>query len=138
MTCPVFVGIRSDDFDTAAELRKLAHGRADIGAIVTFTGLCRNESGTLSALELERYPGMAEAAAGLVKSLDMENRVLISSFDHEQLVSVRRLSENIATGVLTGDRLAKPGAYLALCQVADRESGLPHSVLGQFVVFTVA
>ncbi|WAK01119.1 glycerophosphodiester phosphodiesterase [Methylobacter sp. YRD-M1] len=60
------------------------------------------------------YPGIAEATAGLVKSLDMENRVLISSFDHEQLVSVRRLSENIATGVLTGDRLAKPGAYLAL------------------------
>lgn len=30
-----------------------------------------------------------------------------------------------------------PGSYLALCQVVDRDSGLPHSVLGQFVVFTV-
>lgn len=30
-----------------------------------------------------------------------------------------------------------PGAYLALCQVADRDSGLPHSALGQFAVFTV-
>ena len=28
---------------------------------MTFTGLCRDESGTLSALELEHYPGMAEA-----------------------------------------------------------------------------
>ena len=60
-SCPLFVGIRSDDFDTAAELRKLEQGRTDIGAIVTFTGLCRDENGTLSALELEHYPGMAEA-----------------------------------------------------------------------------
>lgn len=30
-----------------------------------------------------------------------------------------------------------PGTYLALCQVADQESGLPHSALGQFAVFTV-
>jgi len=60
------------------------------------------------------YPGMAEAVVKLVALLGMENRVLVSSFDHEQLVSVRRYSDCIATGVLTGDRLAKPGAYLAL------------------------
>jgi hypothetical protein len=30
-----------------------------------------------------------------------------------------------------------PGTYLALCQVADQDSGLPHSALGQFAVFTV-
>ena len=29
------------------------------------------------------------------------------------------------------------GTYLALCQVADRESGLPHAALGQLLVFTV-
>ena len=27
---------------------------------MTFTGLCRDEAGTLEALELEHYPGMAE------------------------------------------------------------------------------
>ncbi|MCJ8309805.1 MAG: molybdenum cofactor biosynthesis protein MoaE, partial [Rhizobiaceae bacterium] len=32
-----------------------------VGALVTFIGLCRDEAGTLSALELEHYPGMAEA-----------------------------------------------------------------------------
>ncbi len=30
-----------------------------------------------------------------------------------------------------------PGTYLAMCQVADQDSGLPHSALGQFAVFTV-
>ncbi len=39
----------------------MSAGRQDIGAIVTFSGLCRDEAGTLSALELEHYPGMAEA-----------------------------------------------------------------------------
>ena len=29
--------------------------------MVTFSGLCRGEAGSLSALELEHYPGMAEA-----------------------------------------------------------------------------
>ncbi|MGO8279610.1 molybdenum cofactor biosynthesis protein MoaE, partial [Rhizobium ruizarguesonis] len=32
-----------------------------IGAVVTFSGLCRDDGGTLAALELAHYPGMAEA-----------------------------------------------------------------------------
>lgn len=55
------VRIQRQDFDVAAEIASLAHGRADIGAVVTFSGLCRDEQGTLAALELEHYPGMAEA-----------------------------------------------------------------------------
>lgn len=60
-TCPLFISIRDTDFDIAEEIRKLGEGRNDIGAIVSFTGLCRDEGGKLSALELEHYPGMAEA-----------------------------------------------------------------------------
>lgn len=55
------IRISADDFDAAAEIAALTAGRTDIGAIVTFTGLCRSEAGTLEALELEHYPGMAEA-----------------------------------------------------------------------------
>ncbi|HEX2137633.1 MAG TPA: molybdenum cofactor biosynthesis protein MoaE [Microvirga sp.] len=54
------VRIQSEDFDVAAEVAALAQGR-DVGAVVTFTGLCRDEGGRLAALELEHYPGMAEA-----------------------------------------------------------------------------
>jgi molybdopterin synthase catalytic subunit len=32
-----------------------------MGAVVAFTGFCRDEGGRLAALELEHYPGMAEA-----------------------------------------------------------------------------
>jgi molybdopterin synthase catalytic subunit len=55
------VAIQSADFDVSQETETLTRGRHDIGAVVTFTGLCRDEAGQLAALELEHYPGMAEA-----------------------------------------------------------------------------
>jgi molybdopterin synthase catalytic subunit len=55
------VRVQSEPFDVAAETAALTRGRADIGAVVSFTGLCRDEDGRLTALELEHYPGMAEA-----------------------------------------------------------------------------
>ena len=55
------VRIQSEPFDTGAEIASLSSGRRDIGALVTFSGLCRDEAGTLAALEIEHYPGMAEA-----------------------------------------------------------------------------
>lgn len=61
MACMPHVAIQREDFDAAAEAARLTEGRADIGAVVTFLGLCRDEAGRLSALELEHYPGMAEA-----------------------------------------------------------------------------
>jgi len=57
------VRIQRDAFDMAAESAALARGRADVGAVVTFTGICRgSENGQpITALTLEHYPGMAEA-----------------------------------------------------------------------------
>src|SRR5215207_4750719 len=57
----VAIRIQAGDFDVAAETAALTQDRADIGAVVAFTGLCRDEGGRLAALELEHYPGMAEA-----------------------------------------------------------------------------
>ena len=55
------IRVQAEDFDLVAETARLADGRRDVGAIVTFTGLCRDEGGSLATLELEHYPGMAEA-----------------------------------------------------------------------------
>lgn len=60
------IRVQRDDFDVAAEVARLSRGRTDIGAVVTFTGLCRDEGGRLAALELEHYPGMAEAEIGRI------------------------------------------------------------------------
>jgi molybdopterin synthase catalytic subunit len=57
---PALVRVQAEPFDAAAETARLAAGRRDIGGIVAFTGLCRDEGGRLAALELEHYPGMAE------------------------------------------------------------------------------
>ena len=55
------IKVQAEDFSAENEAARLTSGRKDVGALVTFTGLCRDEAGTLSALELEHYPGMAEA-----------------------------------------------------------------------------
>jgi molybdopterin synthase catalytic subunit len=60
------IRIQREDFDLDDEIGALTSGRSDIGAVVSFTGLCRDEGGRLSALELEHYPGMAEAEIGRV------------------------------------------------------------------------
>ncbi len=63
MTAIVTIRIQRDDFDAAREIALLAKGRTDIGAVVSFSGICRgDEHGeAISALTLEHYPGMAEA-----------------------------------------------------------------------------
>jgi molybdopterin synthase catalytic subunit len=64
---PSLVSIQAAPFDVAAEIARVeaAHG-GRAGAVVTFTGLCRDEGGRLTGLELEHYPGMAEAEIGRV------------------------------------------------------------------------
>jgi molybdopterin synthase catalytic subunit len=54
------VRVQAEDFDAADEARRLSSGRSDVGAIVTFVGLCRDEGGRLASLEIEHYAGMAE------------------------------------------------------------------------------
>jgi molybdopterin synthase catalytic subunit len=58
--------VQRESFDIATEAAALAAGRTDVGAVVTFTGLCRDEGGRLACLDLEHYPGMAEAEMGRV------------------------------------------------------------------------
>ncbi len=62
MTCPVTIRIQEADFDIAREIAALTEGRTDIGAVVSFSGICRGDedNGKVAALTLEHYPGMAE------------------------------------------------------------------------------
>src|SRR5262245_12627626 len=64
---PIRVAVQSEDFDLAREVARLKETSSrDIGAVVTFTGICRDEGGRLAALELEHYPGMAEEEIGRI------------------------------------------------------------------------
>ncbi|MBV8243966.1 MAG: molybdenum cofactor biosynthesis protein MoaE [Hyphomicrobiales bacterium] len=57
------IRLQREPFDSASEVAKLRRDRGDIGAVVTFTGICRSDErgAPLAAMTLEHYPGMAEA-----------------------------------------------------------------------------
>jgi molybdopterin synthase catalytic subunit len=63
MTANVTIRIQEADFDIAREISLLKKGQTDIGAVVSFSGICRGSEGEkpIAALTLEHYPGMAEA-----------------------------------------------------------------------------
>ncbi|WP_084367618.1 molybdenum cofactor biosynthesis protein MoaE [Rhizobium sp. RU36D] len=78
MTRPIpTIRVQRADFDLAVENQALTAGRHDIGAVVSFVGLCRDEAGTLAALELEHYPGMAEAEMTRIGGLAIERFSLL-------------------------------------------------------------
>src|ERR1700732_2589296 len=63
MTASVTIRIQQSDFDVGREIAALTGGRSDVGAVVSFTGICRGseDGAAIAALTLEHYPGMAEA-----------------------------------------------------------------------------
>ncbi|MCO6392754.1 molybdopterin synthase catalytic subunit [Aliihoeflea aestuarii] len=66
MPCAIRIVVQAEPFDTAAEIATIRNADANVGAVVSFSGICRDESGRLAALELEHYPGMAEAEIGRI------------------------------------------------------------------------
>jgi molybdopterin synthase catalytic subunit len=63
MTANLTIRIQEADFDVAQEIAALTKGRTDIGAVVSFSGICRGSENdeAIAALTLEHYPDMAEA-----------------------------------------------------------------------------
>jgi molybdopterin synthase catalytic subunit len=55
------IRVQQEDFDIGAEIAALTAGRNNIGAIVTFTGIVRDQKGAVTEMALEHYPGMTEA-----------------------------------------------------------------------------
>jgi molybdopterin synthase catalytic subunit len=57
------IRLQREALNVGAEVERITRGRTEIGAVVTFTGLCRAEENgvPIAALTLEHYPGMAEA-----------------------------------------------------------------------------
>ena len=56
------LSVQSAAFDLGAEANAFAAQAVGAGAVVTFSGLVRDNGGTLLAMEIEHYPGMTEAA----------------------------------------------------------------------------
>ena len=106
-----------DEHIGADELQEYRSGTIRLPTLREALALAAS-TGMMVNIELKTLPRMyaalAEDVVRLVRMLDLEDRVLISSFDHQQLTVVRRLSPAVATAVLTSDRLAQPAGYLRL------------------------
>lgn len=100
MSAAVLVRVQRDDFDVAGEIARLTAGQKDVGAVVTFSGLCRDEAGTLSALELEHYPGMAEREIGQIAE-EAASRWPLGGITVIHRVGMIRPGENIVLVVTT-------------------------------------
>lgn len=59
--------VQSAAFDLAAELA--GFGKAPgVGAVVSFTGVVRDDTGMLRRMEIEHYPGMTESAIAAIEA----------------------------------------------------------------------
>ena len=92
------------------------------------------------------YPGIAARVLQDIERSGWRERVLVSSFDHEQLLALRALDPRLALGVLVSERLARPEQYLALldadayhpgCSGESDSLGL-HSVTGRLEAAGIA
>ena len=54
------VRVQEAAFDAGEELNAFSNGLSGSGAVVSFSGIVRNEGGTLQRLEIEHYPAMTE------------------------------------------------------------------------------
>ncbi len=66
------ISVQTELFDLNLEQKNLCAHSTNIGAVVAFTGLCRSENGSLQALELEHYQGMAETQLRTTAELAVE------------------------------------------------------------------
>jgi len=85
------VTIQAEDFDTGQIISQATKDCSNVGAVVSFTGLCRDEGGKLAALELEHYAGMAKAEI---------TRIATRAYAHwplDQLITIHRFGK-IAPG----------------------------------------
>lgn len=60
------IRLQTTPFEPGGLLTGFCAGRAETGAVVSFTGLARASAGRVLALELEAYPGFTEAEIGRI------------------------------------------------------------------------
>ena len=60
------LSVQEAAFDLGAEANRFSRDLKGAGAVVTFSGLVRDNGGQLTAMEIEHYPGMTEKAVSAI------------------------------------------------------------------------
>ncbi|MDP3383953.1 MAG: molybdenum cofactor biosynthesis protein MoaE [Phenylobacterium sp.] len=87
----MMISLTDQGFDPGPLLSGFCRGRAETGAVASFTGLARAEGGETKILELEAYPGFTEAQIGAIAETAR------TRFDLQDLMIVHRIGQ-IAPG----------------------------------------
>ncbi|VDC27204.1 molybdenum cofactor biosynthesis protein MoaE [Pseudogemmobacter humi] len=66
------ISVQADAFDPGAELNAFSAGAAGAGAVVSFSGVVRDEGGRLSGISIEHYPAMTGKAIGAIAAEAVE------------------------------------------------------------------
>jgi len=66
------VKVQSEPFDMGAEVAAFTETAKGAGAVVTFSGLVRDEEGAVATMEIEHYPGMTEKALEKIRTEAMD------------------------------------------------------------------
>lgn len=61
------IRVQSESFDAGAALNAFTAGARGAGAIVSFTGIVRDDTGTSSGMEIEHYDGMTQKALATIR-----------------------------------------------------------------------
>lgn len=85
------ISLTDQGFDPGPLLSGFCRGRAETGAVASFTGLARAEGGETKILELEAYPGFTETQIGAFAETAR------TRFDLQDLMIVHRIGQ-IAPG----------------------------------------
>jgi len=73
------IRVQAMPFDAGGELNVFSKSVEGAGAVVSFTGVVRDVSGGLSAMEIEHYPGMTEKALGAIRADAMQRWQLVDA-----------------------------------------------------------
>jgi molybdopterin synthase catalytic subunit len=60
------IRVQREPFEFGDECGRFGQDRRNVGAVVTFLGVVRDDGGDLSSMEIEHYPGMTEKALGTI------------------------------------------------------------------------
>ena len=124
---------------TFAEIRKLDAGswfsaEFEGERIPSLREVLEQFHGTAHRLNIELksdvlpYPGMREKVIRLVREFGLEERVILSSFDHVTIREVKREAPEIETGVLFMEILADAPGYAASIGADALHSAIPYAV----------
>jgi len=71
------IELSDQPFDPGVLLSAFCQGRAEAGAVASFTGIARAEGGAAALLELEAYPGFTESEIAKIAAVARERFGLI-------------------------------------------------------------